>query len=298
MPNNPNQPSMKMHTTKKFGRPSSMEFKEQLCAIDVQIHNAPTIEQFRKTISVFMMNTWNDRLQTEFSDEEIDTCIRELFAGNILPTGMETIGITWSVSGMNMVDTTHLIRHRLFSFSAQTHADRDMRDDDVLVPAAIIANREFLERFIQLNRDAMNLYTDMMDSGKVHCLDARLVMPRSFEHFYITRCCIKDLIGFCKMRGDEQIQTAADNVIAMKLWLEVLKLYPFLKGIVDFDLQDDFYVRQCIEGKTNIFPPNKKNDVFDWSEGQFFHNKHRDSYPGAEAYLSIRERLINEINAI
>ncbi len=46
---------------------------------------------------------------------------------------METINITWSVNGMDMVDTTHLIRHRLFSFAAQVHGDRDMRDDRVVV---------------------------------------------------------------------------------------------------------------------------------------------------------------------
>lgn len=298
MPNNPTMKSEPMHTTKKFGRPTSMQFKEQLNNIDVKIVSAPTIEQFRKTISVFMMNTWNDRIQTEFRDEDIDTCIKELFAGNILPTGMETIGITWSVAGMNMVDTTHLIRHRLFSFSAQTHADRDMRDDDVMMPASIIANPEYGERFRQLNRDAMNLYTDMMDSGKVHCLDARLVMPRSFEHFYVTRCCIKDLVSFCKMRGDEQIQTTADNVIAMKLWLEILKLYPFLKGIVNFEEPDGYYVNQCVKGKTNIFPPNGKNDLFEWSDDQFYHNKPRDEYPGGDEYLSIREDLLNQINSI
>jgi len=295
MPKKNNIRHGELHTTKKFG-PRSLTFKEQLSQIDVKIIGAPSIEQFRKTVSIFMMNTWNDTIQTEFSDDDIDSCIKELFAGNILPTGMETIGITFSITGMNMVDTTHLIRHRLFSFSAQTHADRDMRDDVVLVPASIAANSDIMDRFAKLMHDSIDLYTTMMDSDEVHCLDARLVMPRCFNHFYFGRCCIKDLINFCRMRGDEQIQTTADNIIAMKLWLEVLKLYPFLAGVVNFYEPDAFYVKQCKAGKTNIFPPNKKNDDFDWSESQFYHNKHRDEYPGGEVYTSLRRELMRKIN--
>lgn len=288
-----------LHTTSKAGYPSNVEFVEQLSNIEVKIFSAPTIQQFRETISVFMLNTWNDYLHYDgFTEEQIDTCIKQLFAGEILPTGMETIGICWGVSGMDMIDTTHLIRHRLFSFSAQAHGDRDMRDDRVMAKASIMADPLFYARYQNIVREATQLYVDMMDSGKVHGLDARTIMPRCFEHFYMVRCCIKDLIGYCKMRGDEQIQTQVDNIIAMKLWLEVLKLYPFLKGLVNFREPDHFYVNQCKKGKTNIFPPNEKNDLFDWNESQFYHDRNRDAYPGAEVYLSLRKQLLDEMDAI
>lgn len=298
MPFNKNKKIEKMHTKVKFTEPGHLEFVEQLNNIDVKIVSAPTIEQFRKTISVFMMNTWNDKLQYEFDDAAIDKCIQDLFSGKILPTGMETIGITWTVSGINMIDTTHLIRHRLFSFSAQTHADRDMRDDLCLVPPGVMADEQFYDRYRKVVHDAQELYMDMMDSGAVTCLDARTIMPRCMDHFYIVRCCIKDLIGFCQMRGDEQIQTQSDNIVAMKLWLEVLKLYPFLKGLVDFRKPDMFYVKQCEEGRTNIFPPNTKNDVMDWRYDQFVHSIPRDEFPGGEVYLKLREELLAQIDAI
>lgn len=286
----------KLHTVKKFGEKPDFKIVEQLSNINVNIVNAPSIAQFRRAISVFMMNTWNDRLKYSFDEDDIDQCIQDLFNGKILPTGQEIIGITWAVSGLDLIDTTHLIRHRMFSFSAQTHADRDMRNDNVVAKASILADDDFSTRFRRLNEDAMQLYCDMLDSGKVNCLDARTVMPRCFEHFYIVHCCIKDLIAFCKMRGDEQIQTQSDNIVAMKLWLEVVKRYPFMKQFVDFREQDKFYVQQCKEGKTNIFPPNAKNDCFNWSESQFYHNKHRDDYPGSASYLSLRESLLKQID--
>lgn len=289
----------KMHTVKKFGRtPKPLEFVNQLEAIDVKLVHAPTVEQFRKTISVFLMNTWNDKIEWEFPEADIDQTIDELFRYELLPTAMETINITWSVNGMDMIDTTHLIRHRLFSFAAQVHGDRDMRDDRVMVKPGIMANADFFRRYKQITEMARDLYVDMLDSGLVHGLDTRTIMPRNFEHFYMVRCTIKDLIGYCIMRGDEQIQTTVDNIIAMKLWLEVLKVYPFLKGLVDFRRQDDFYVRQCKKGKTNIFPPNAKNDSFDWCEEQFYHHKGRDEYPGSETYFRIRNDLLAQIDAI
>jgi len=254
-----------MHTKLKFGqKPKPIDFVNQLSNIDVQIVHAPTVAEFRKTISVFLLNTWNDKIQWDFPEDQIDQTIDELFRYELLPTAMETINITWSVNGMDMIDTTHLIRHRLFSFAAQVHGDRDMRDDRVMMKPGIIVHEEFANRYREITTMARDLYVDMLDSGLVHGLDARTIMPRNFEHFYMVRCTIKDLIGYCIMRGDEQIQTTVDNIIAMKLWLEVLKIYPFLAGLVDFRKPDAFYQRQSAKGKTNIFPPNAKNDNFDW----------------------------------
>jgi thymidylate synthase (FAD) len=287
-----------MHTTPKFGQPGNLTFKSQLENIEVKIFSAPTIEQFRKTISVFMMNTWNDKLNYDIQDEEaITTCIKELFAGNILPTGMETIGICWGVSGLDMIDTTHLIRHRLFSFSAQAHGDRDMRNDSVMVKESIY-HSSYFDRYANIIKQAHQLYMDMMDSDEINCLDARTIMPRCFEHFYTVKCCIKDLISYCIMRGDEQIQTQVDNVVAMKLWLEILKLYPFLKGVVDFRKPDAFYIKQCKEGKTNIFPPNDKNNFFTWDKSQFYQPMHRDDYTGGDIYKAIREDLLRQMDFI
>lgn len=288
-----------MHTKLKFGQAvKPIEFVNQLENIDVQIVHAPTIPEFRKTISVFLMNTWNDKIEWDFPEDAISQTIDELFRYELLPTAMETINITWSVNGMDMVDTTHLIRHRLFSFAAQVHGDRDMRDDRVVVKPGIMANKDYYERYQQITELARGLYVDMLDSGLVHGLDARTVMPRNFEHFYMVRCTIKDLIGYCIMRGDEQIQTTVDNIIAMKLWLEILKKYPFLKGLVNFRKPDQFYQRQSAKGKTNIFPPNAKNDNFDWCEEQFYHPIGRDEFAGGDVYLKIREDLLNQIDAI
>ena len=286
------------HTTRKFGETGSLEFVEQLDNIKVHIIDSPSSTALGHTLADFLLNTWNDEFSSDWSDDEIEDMIQKLFRFELLPTAMETIGITWHVSGMDMVDTTHLIRHRLFSFAAQVHGDRDMRDDKVVVKPGWMANPELYERYKQITQDAWQLYKDAMDSGDVHGLDARTIMPRNFSHFYNVRCNIKDVIGYCNMRKDEQIQTTVDNVIAMKLWIAISKRYPFLKHFVNFDAQDDYYVRQSTKKMTNIFPPNAKNDKFDWHEDMFFHPIGRDEFAGGDVYLKIREKLLAELKDI
>jgi len=286
-----------LHTVRKFNRKYDLDAKNQLHKLKVKLIQPPTVEQFREVIAVFMKNTWKDKLQYTFDEKSIDETIIDLFRGNILPTGMETINITWSVEGLDMIDTTHLIRHRLFSFSAQTHADRDMRDDIIVLKPGIVENPSLMARYLKICDDAKQLYCEMMDSGDINCLDARTIMPRCFEHFYIVRSTLKDIIAFCIMRADEQIQTQSDNIIALKLWLAVLQQYPFLGGLIDFRKPDAFYIKQSKMGKTNIFPPNEKNDMFDWSPKQFFHDKHRDEFAGGLQYIALRDALLKQIDA-
>lgn len=300
MPKVSNLPGLqKDYTIRKFGqKPGPLQFVNQLESIEVKLFECPTPEQFRNMIAITLGNTWNDRLQYEFSEEEKDRMVDEVFRGELLPTALEYIGINWTVAGLDLIGTTHLIRHRVMSFSSQCHGDRDTRDDRVMVKPGIMANPEFFERYKKITEDARDLYVDMLDSGLVNGLDARTILPRNLEHFYVVKTNIRDAIGYVKMRLDEQIQTTEDNVVALKLWLEILKLYPWLKPYVDVNAPASFYVGQCKKQKRNIFPPNERNDAFDWSEEQFYHPIGRDEFPGGESYLAIRESILKEIEAI
>ena len=287
-----------LYTQRKFGKEPNVKCVNQFDAIKVTIVDAPTVEQLRKLLPVFMYNSWQEKPKFDgFTDEEVNTCIKELFSGKILPNGMETIGITFCVEGLDLVDVTHLIRHRAFTFSAQC-SDRDLRDLTALVKPSIMANDEFLDRYIDIVNQSVQLYADMMDSGEVNTFDARTILPICKSHFYSVRGCIKDIIAFCNQRCDEQIQPQSDNIIAMKLWLEIAKLYPFLKDVVDLRQQAKYYINQCIAGKTTIFPPNEVNDAFEWCETQFFHDKHRDEFNGGDEYLRVKTKILDELYSL
>ena len=115
MPKNNEVKHEPLYVVPKFGQEGVIQFVEQLNAIDVKIFNAPSEDEFRNTVGVFMTNTWNDVPNYgPFPTKITDKVIYELFAGNILPAGMEIIGLCFGINGMNMIDTTHLIRHRMF----------------------------------------------------------------------------------------------------------------------------------------------------------------------------------------
>jgi|TARA_R110002110_G_scaffold175446_2_gene379036 thymidylate synthase (FAD) len=291
-----------MHSERKYHQElKPVTIVNQLDAIDVTITDAPSPEQFRKIFAVFLLNTCRDTIITDhkkFSDQEIDICIDQCFRGELLPTAMETVSIAWTVSGLDMIDTTHLIRHRAFSFSAQLHGDRDVRRDRVVAKPGILCNPALRERYETLCNDALQLYVDSLDSGELNLFDARTVLPRCFEHFYMVRSPLKDLMGYCRARADEQLQPISDNLVALKLWLEVLKIYPWLKPYVDFRRPDAYYQTMSKKGKTSLYPPNDKNEGFDWHEDMFLHPIHRDEFPGGEKYLEMREEIMAQIDNI
>lgn len=285
-----------LYTIRKFGHRPTAYFIDQFDAIKITIIDAPDIDKMRTTLARFMLNSWSEYPRDIFNKDEMDKCIKELFDGSILPNGQEIVGITFRVEGLDMVDVTHLIRHRAFTFSAQC-SDRDLRSLEVLVKPSI-AESEFFQRYIDHINASVKLYADMMDSGQINTFDARTVLPVCKSHFYNVRGCIKDIIAFCNQRCDEQIQPQSDNIIAIKLWLEIVKLYPFLKGVVNLDQLSSYYIKQCKAGKTTIFPPNKKNDVFDWSIEQFFHSKHRDEFLGGDRYRKLKDELLSELEQV
>jgi hypothetical protein len=167
-----------------------------------------------------------------------------------------------------------------------------------VVSPAVLANPAFLERYKKIVDEARQLYVDMADSDQVNCLDARPILPRCFDHAYAVRCNIRDLISYVVTRRDIQIQSQVDNIVALKLWYEVVKLYPFLKGCIDLDAPDAFYVKQCAAGQRNIFPPAPRNDKFDWVPEQFYQHQHRDEYPGGDDFLLRHNKLIADIKAV
>jgi len=275
---------------KKFGEPAKLSMVEQLSNIKVELINPTPVQEVVSTMCQFALNGWNDSPKTQFAPDEQSKCLTELFGGTALPLALETFRVNFSVQGIDLVDVTHLIRHRAFTFSAQC-SDRDLRDLELVVKPSILANEYFKRRFHQIATQSAQLYADMLDSGEVNVFDARTILPVNKSHYYLVSGCLKDIINYVRQRIDEHIQTQSDNVVALLLWNKLCKEYPFLKPLIDLNGKDMYHINQVASGKTTIFPPSEKNDVMEWDEEQFFHDKHRDQFPGSEVYLGIKEKL-------
>ena len=281
----------------KFGEEPMTNYINNLEALSVEVIDAPSREQAQKIAWHMTKATWADRpSETSFENatpEEASINLQDVLNFRALPTPMECLGFTFKISGIDVQTVTHLIRHRAGSFAAQCTGDRDLRHDNALVPEAIENCRkngeDFYFRYLDIVKQAKVLYSDMVDSKIVSMMDARVILPKCMETFYIARFNLKDLIGFIKQRQDVQIQPEVDNILATRIARAVCEAIPEVATCLDFNKPDMHYVRtfrvELPDGTftsrgTNLYQPEPKNDLFEYNEKDSIYQCRREELNG------------------
>ena len=295
----------------KFGQEPVTNYINNLESLKIELVDGPTREQAQKIAWNMTKATWADtpgEVRFEHATpEEASTNLQDVLNFRALPTPMECLGFTFKISGIDVQTVTHLIRHRAGSFAAQCTGDRDLRHDNALVPESIENckdSNDFYWRYTQLVAQAKMLYADMVDSKVVSMMDARVILPKCMETFYIARFNLKDLIGFIKQRQDVQIQPEVDNIMATKIANLVVECIPEVSTCLDFNKPDMHYVRtfrvQLPDGTftsrgTNLYHPEPKNDLFEFNENDAIYQCRREEINGrASGEEKIFTRMWNE----
>ena len=299
----------------KFDQPQITNFINNLESLNIELVDGPTREQAQKIAWHMTKATWADTpSETSFdkaTPEEASINLQDVLNFRALPTPMECLGFTFKISGIDTQTVTHLIRHRAGSFAAQCTGDRDLRNDNVLVPESV-ENSDFHDRFIEVAAAAKQLYADMVDSRVVSLMDARVILPKALETFYIARFNLKDLIGFIRQRQDVQIQPEVDNILATRIARAVCEAIPEVTTCLDFNKPDMHYVRtfrvELPDGSftsrgTNLYHPEPKNDLFEFNENDSIYQCRREQINGNKSgQEKVFTRMWNEdiaaINAI
>ena len=279
----------------KFGRAPVTHHINNLESLSIKVVDAPTREQAQRIAWNMTKATWADSPnETNFenaSTAEASTNLQDVLNFRALPTPMECLGFTFKISGIDTQTVTHLIRHRAGSFAAQCTGDRDLRFDNVLVPESI-ENSDYYNRFQNIAMQAKALYADMVDSKEVSMMDARVILPKCLETFYIARFNLKDLIGFIKQRQDVQIQPEVDNIIATRIAKLIVERIPEVATCLNFEKPDMHYVHtfrvEQPDGSftskgTNLYHPEPKNDLFEFNENDSIYNCRREEINGNKA---------------
>ena len=186
------------------------------------------------------------------------------------------------------------------SFSAICSADRDLRHEDCLVKPSIDWSPEFGERYRNLVIKCKELYADMVDSDFVSMLDARTILPACLEHHYYVRVNLKDALHFIRQRIDRQIQPESDNIIAMKMWIEIVRRYPQIKSMIDVNAPDTWYVKTAPTGRSsNIYmPETPRNDIFEYKKQWFIYKRQRSHMRGGQVFMNIWAKLLQELDSL
>ena len=295
MPQNKNLKPIDLPMVLKFNQEPKTEFHNNLAHLKVELVDAPTRSSALNVAWQYVKATWADNPDDtnpdagNWNSRELSANLEDVLNFRALPTPMECLGFTFKLSGLSFQEVTHIIRHRAGSFAAQCTGDRDLRDDPAVIPEAVQNSPEFLERWKRLVVESKQLYADMCDSKDVSMMDARMILPKAMTSFYLMRLNLKDLLGFIAQRQDMQIQPAADNLLAVYMAREVLKVLPEASTRISFKKPDMHYVKtfRVPDGKggftsrgTNLYWPEPKNDLFEYHPDDSIYQSRREDING------------------
>lgn len=292
MPINKDLEPIELPMVLKFGQEPKTSFHNNLDALKVELVDHPTRQQAWNVAWHYVKATWADRPDIDptagVSQQELSKNLEDVFGGRTLPAPMECLGFTFRLSGLSFQEVTHIIRHRAGTFAAQCTGDRDLRDDDVVVPEPVQNSPDFLRRWEKIVNDSKELYAEMVDSKAVSMMDARLILPKCMTSFYYMRLSLKDLIGFIYQRMDTQIQPAADNLLASRMAVEVAKVIPEFTSVIDFNKPDMHYIKtfrvkegdKFVSRGTNLYWPIPKNDKFEFHPNDTIYQCTREEING------------------
>lgn len=299
MPINNNLPIVQRKIKQRFGESNKTQFKNNCESIKVTLEHATAYEDILKFIPKLLMSTWSDTPYDygNLTLEQKEKIFKDLLDGKLLPTALEMINLVFRIDGMDLITVTHLIRHRTLSFAAQCSGDRFMNNDNFVIPTAIENSPEFYERYKKICEDAKQLYCDMNDSKQISIMDSRTILPRAGELFYYVRGNLKDIIAFIKQRLDRNIQPHQDNLIALYMWLEIVKQYPMAKHLVNIDAPPMHYINTArSEFSTNLYMPEKEWDnLMEYNENDFLYPTQRENVNGTDKELSNNRKVFEKI---
>lgn len=276
MPINKDLEKIELPMVLKFGQKPTTNFHNNLDALKIELVDHPARQQAWNVAWHYVKATWADRPDIDptvgVSERELSKNLEDVFGGRTLPAPMECLGFTFRLSGLSFQEVTHIIRHRAGTFAAQCTGDRDLRNDDAVIPEPVQNSPDFLRRWTKIVEESKELYAEMTDSKVVSMMDARMILPKCMTSFYYMRLSLKDLIGFIYQRMDTQIQPAADNLLASKMAVEVAKVIPEFTSVIDFNKPDMHYIKtfrvkegnKFVSRGTNLYWPIPKNDKFEF----------------------------------
>lgn len=285
MPKNNNLPKCGFPMHVRFGEKPTTEYKNNLESIKVRLIDYPDVENLIDYIPMFVKATWDDSPYDAFNrtKEEKIKILRDCLHGKTLPTALETMQFTFLIEGISLQEVTHILRTRTASFSADCSADKWWTHKAALVPNAIQNSPEFYERYKKIVEEAKQLYCDIIDSKQISIMDARYILPRCLETYYYMSIDYKNLLAFIRQRIDRQIQPETDNILAYKMWLEVVAAIPFVADVIDIDEPPMHWIRTTRTGEcTNLYYPEENADKVEYNEADFMYDKHRYEMNGTK----------------
>ena len=268
-----------------------------LSNIKVTLLNYTPYSHLCKYIPELVTATWNENIQ-EFRDtllpKDRDEIMKLCFEGKLIPTALKSIPITILIEGITTHDVTHLLRHSGLSFAADCTGDKYIVDRPIVLPSFFNdCPEEYVFRYLELQKQSYELYDDICNNlgNKVHIQDARLVLPRTMETFYYVTGSLFDFIKFLNQRIDMQVQPKSDNILALKLYKELKKVYPLN---ININARNNFY---CAESEHELsskwYSPLPQNETEYTKNMETVYGDMKEMY-GYKTYETVKDKIMED----
>lgn len=303
MPHNPELEPKRKSFKVLFGQIPLTKFKDYKKAIKVELLNPEPEDQMMERIYPFVKATWCDTPEEGVgTKEEMKDALQQMLSGKALGLGLETVNLTFRISGITRIDTHQIVRQRIgVVFSQQCSGDRFLNHNDILVEESIAKNPENLSSFIAATLATKDAYAKMNDNG-VSIQAARTIIPQNLETFILMHTNLSTLLFFYQKRIDDGSQTWQINEIARQMAEEVCKAYPELKEVFEkhktkFKFQKEASADRKNSFSTSLYIP--KADEFEYNEKDFLYpmkkeEMHFTGTPIDTTYYWGRSRVIKE----
>ena len=273
------------------------EYVNDLANIKVTLLNYTPYRILEKYIPELVTATWNENIE-EFRKtllpKDKDEIMKLCFDGKLIPTALKSIPVTILIEGITTHDVTHLLRHSGLQFAADCTGDKYITERPIIIPSFLNdCPREYVERYCELMKKSYKLYDDICNnlSNKVHIQDARLVLPRTMETFYYVTGSLFDFLNFLRQRIDMQVQPKSDNILALKIYKELKKVYPIE---VDLNARNNFYCNESEhELSSKWYSPLPQNKTEYTTTMETVYGDMKDMY-GYSTYERVKESIFDE----
>ena len=273
------------------------KYVNDLANIKVTLLNYTPYPVLQRYIPELVTATWNENIE-EFRKsllpKDRDEIMKLCFDGKLIPTALKSIPVTILIEGITTHDVTHLLRHSNLSFAADCTGDKYIVDRPMIIPSFLNdCPEEYVKRYVELTKQSYELYDDICNNlgNKVHIQDARLVLPRTMETFYYVTGSLFDFLNFLRQRIDMQVQPKSDNILALKIYKELKKVYPIN---VDINARNNFY---CSESEHELsskwYSPLPQNETEYTKNMETVYGDMKRMY-GYKTYEKVKSAIFDE----
>lgn len=273
------------------------KYVNDLANIKVTLLNYTPYSVLQRYIPELVTATWNENIE-EFRKsllpKDRDEIMKLCFDGKLIPTALKSIPVTILIEGITTHDVTHLLRHSGLNFAADCTGDKYIVDRPMIIPSFLNdCPEEYVKRYVEIMKESYDLYDDICNNlgNKVHIQDARLVLPRTMETFYYVTGSLFDFLNFLRQRIDMQVQPKSDNILALKIYKELKKVYPIN---ININARNNFY---CSESEHELsskwYSPLPQNETDYTKNMETVYGDMKKMY-GYSTYEKVKSAIFDE----